>query len=185
MPSINDNITKLPYETTSQKIIDEDKVITGVSRIWSNPNIYNPGGTGNYLRKSVPYELRYLKRVVSTDQPTQWAALRPYGIDRYDQNKLVSDAMLVGNKVQTTTGLNSGHNSLTTVTTGMRIDASHLQSIVDVTNNIQNILNTNNSWYDAQDVCQRSCQLSCQVGCQVACMSCVTSQCHHQNCGTS
>jgi hypothetical protein len=185
MPNINDNITKLPYETTSNKIIDEDKIITGVSLIWSNPNIYNPEVTGNYLTQSVPYEFRFQKRINSADQPTPWAATRLNGIDRYDQNKLVSDARVVGDKVQTTTGQNSGHGNLSTVTTGIRIDASYLQSIVDVTNSIQNILNNYNSWYDAQDVCQRSCQLTCQVGCQVACMSCVTSQCHHQNCGVS
>jgi hypothetical protein len=202
--NVNDKITTPPYggtgstqTSTSEHLIDEDKVITGVTAIYNDPNIYNPGTTGNFLHQTVPSNLRYPKRINSANPPTLWAPRSFVNISGQvpctqiprvhygDNNQLVQDAQTVGGKVQTTTGQNSGHGSLTTVSLDTRVNASNLQSIINITNNIQNILNNYNSWYDGSDVCQRSCQLTCQVNCQVGCQSCNTSQCHNQNCGLS
>lgn len=165
----------------SSSLYDQDRIYGGLSLVWNNPNIYNPGTTGNYLNAVVPANLRYQK--YQSTVLTKLVTEADNFIRANHIKKVATDATTVGNKVST---LTSKAIDVTTVPTwvvaGDAVKASDFNAIETVVNKINTVLSGYNSYWDSGNLCQRSCQLNCQVGCQVACQSCVTSQCHDQWC---
>lgn len=171
MPNQQEKATVGIFTTYSNNLKTANQFLNGIIRVWNNPSDY-PNKTD---------------RLIDTgNDPSIITVTAESSIMIAPTNNLRANTKLVGDRlnaqigaVVTLTSVQPDQN----VTSGQRIEADHLNSIISVINQIQGVLSSYSGWFDANNKCARSCQVACQTGCQVACQGCITEQCHDQNCG--
>lgn len=168
--------------TQDSTILTQHKAYRGLALIWNNPPI-------QYNGSPIPTSMRAQRYVTDDNAPAPLTITSDTDTDiqirAADIQKVVFDLKTVGAEIYSLTGSNPQHNNAPNILKGDLVTAAHINSIQTIINNIQSALNNYNSYWDGNNLCQRSCQVNCQIGCQVSCQSCVTSQCHNQNCGLS
>ena len=163
------------------------KEMNGISNVWGNPNIYNPGGVGNWIYAGVPYGNRGKRYVTSQYDPTQWHPSTKVNYPIYlDYNEVSDMARNLGYRCFSMFKWNVDYSLAVKTNARASIGVTQLNILKDIISQVRKNLDTMapNLW-DGNNVCKLSCQTNCQVGCQSSCQKCVTSQCHNQNCGAS
>lgn len=153
-----------------------------LSNIWNNPN----AGSTTCGRQQTYADTEKQNKFQSVVDPfDNSGVIAPAAGTTIYANNINKAAAVIDVQATSANSLTSSAIAKTgvSVTAGTTIDHLHVNNMITTIINIIARYDAYNSYWDANNLCQRSCQVACQTACQTSCQGCNTSQCHNQKCG--